>query len=608
MNAAIASTARRLATRDERADDDWLVTLSLEAPGRVLPVGLPFASRGPFSAFVEGQLVDRVELARTLGVRLAEDDSQLVLAAYEKWGDEATARLRGRFACIIVDRDRNRALIAHDPVGSHPVFLAERPRAVHVATNPQQLLEAPGVSRELNAAVLADHLCRRSASAEDTFFAGVRRLPAGHAAIIQGGQLRLERVWNPAPDGAADDLTVAECQQFDDVLERAVSRTLQARRTAVFLSGGLDSTTLAAIAAEAIRRRGGAAPIALSLTLSDPRYDERLLRSAASRALGLSQHALEFSSAVGPRPLLSQALALSRRLPSPLVNVWTPPYLALARLGVRHGIDTILSGEGGDECLLTPAVHAADLLAGGNLVEWYRFTRMWQASEGGGSIGSLRTLGWQCGLRPLAGQMLSRLAPDRWSRRRVNRMLQRDPAWIAPDPAVRAEQERRAPAALGVAAQPASARLAEPRLCLDVASAATLLDELYFTGQMTGVRILTPYFDPDLIAFVCRMPLAEVNAGGRLRGLQRRRLAAHAPALGYDTRTTVRATSLFRSTLEADRASAVAEVGGLPTLSALGVVDRRKAEAVLAGKAEADSWMRFWDLLNLETWARASTS
>ena len=104
------------------------------------------------------------------------------------------------------------------------------------------------------------------------------------------------------------------------------------------------------------------------------------------------------------------------------------------------------------------------------------------------------------------------------------------------------------------------------------------------------------------------MPLAEVNAGGRLRGLQRRRLAAHAPALGYDTRTTVRATSLFRSTLEADRASAVAEVGGLPTLSALGVVDRRKAEAVLAGKAEADSWMRFWDLLNLETWARASTS
>src|SRR5262249_24156234 len=352
MRAVQANLGRGPSLPDGTADDDWLLTLSLESPARALPPTLPFVSRGPLAVFFHGQLFDRVELARTLGVRLAEPDAAIVLEAQEQWGDEAVGRLRGRFAVAIVDRERNRVIVARDPMGLHPLFYAERPRTVHIATTPQRLVDVPGVSRALNLPLLADHLCRRYASATPTYVAAVGRVPAGYRAIVSRGDVRLERSWDPFPaDGPREWLTERECDAFDEVLERAVTRTLHAKRAAVFLSGGLDSGTVAAIATDESRRRGDAPPLALSLGLPDSACDERSLQAAVARELGLAQHALDFPKAIGSQPLLLQALALTRALPSPLSNVWTPPYLTLARLGARHGVETVLSGDGGDEWL-----------------------------------------------------------------------------------------------------------------------------------------------------------------------------------------------------------------------------------------------------------------
>lgn len=605
MITAEASSARTLGPSTAADGDDWILRLSLDAPGRTLPVGLPFVTRGPLSVFFEGQLFDRVDLARALGVRVAEGDAAIALAAQERWGDAAVGRLRGRFAVVIIDRDRNAALIGHDPMGLHPVFFAEQTRRLFVATTPQQLLEAPGVSRALNLPLLADHLCRRFGSAEETYFEDVRRLPAGHRLRISGGRLRLERSWDPIPaDGPVEWLTARECDQFDEVLERAVMRTLHTRRAAVFLSGGLDSGTIAAIASDVKRRQASDAPIALSLGLPDAECDERTQQASVARELSLAQHALDFNQALGPDPLLSQALALSRGLGSPLSNVWTPPYLTLARMAARHGVDTVLSGEGGDEWLAMPAWHAADLLKRGDLSGWYRFAQMWRASEGGASGEVFRALGWRFGLRPLAGQWISRVSPAGWDRNRAVRLLDSDPAWIAPDPGVRAEQRRRAPAALGPANPPHGFRCADFRICLDDAMTAVQLEEAYTFGQMLGVRFLMPYYDPDLVELTCRMPPAELNAGGRLRGLQRKRLAARLPDLGYDRQTKVLATSFYRATIDAGRSTAIAEVGGLSTLAELGIVDSCRAESVLLDPRGPGDGLRFWDLLNLEAWAR----
>ncbi len=604
MMATAASAARGPATFEDNATDDWIVTLSLEAPGRVLPAGLPAVLRGPLAVLFEGELFDRVDLARALGVRVAQPDADLVLAAAEQWGDDATARLRGRFAAVVVDRRRRRAIVAHDPMGTHPLFFAEGARALHVATSPDRLIERPGISRALNLPVMADFLCRRAVNAQDTFFAAVRRLAPGYHLVIANGRLRCERSWNPLPDGRREWLTSRECRQFDDVVDRAVERALpRLGRAAVFLSGGLDSTLLAAAAADLSRARSAPAPLALTLELPSPECDERALQTAVARELALPQHSLEFSRAVSRRPLLSQALDLTRRLPAPLANAWTPAYMALARIGVLHGAATILSGEGGDEWLATAPTYAADLLARGDLAGWHRFARLWQTGERRAS--TWRMFGWRFGVRPLLGRAAARFAPEAWDRRRTARLLSSDPEWIAPDPAIRAEQRRRAPLALGSARPPRGFRDADLRATLDDPSTAQLFDELYFVGRMTGARVLVPYFDPDVVAFVSRMPPAEVHAGDRWRGIQRRRIAARLPRLDVDRRPKVLATQFFRETLENGRASAIAEVGTLATLDALGVVDRVRAETVLHDTASNADVSRAWDLINLEAWARA---
>jgi hypothetical protein len=196
------------------------------------------------------------------------------------------------------------------------------------------------------------------------------------------------------------------------------------------------------------------------------------------------------------------------------------------------------------------------------------------------------------------------VAPVHWDRRRTGRLLASDPIWVAPDPSIRAAQERRASSALGPANPQYGFRSEDFRVCLDDATTAVQLEEAFYVGQLAGVRFLMPYYDPDLVALACRMPPAQLNAGGRLRGLQRRRLAARLPTLGFDRQTKVLATSYYGSTLQAGRAAAIAEVGGLFTLASLGVVDRSRAEAVLADTSGSSGLLRFWDLLNLEMWAR----
>ncbi|HUL73811.1 MAG TPA: asparagine synthase-related protein [Vicinamibacterales bacterium] len=606
MTAARADAARRGALAAASAQDDWLCSFALDAPARSLPPGVPFTTRGPLSVFVEGLLFDRADLERALGARFPDADADLVAAACERWGEAALDRLRGRFVAVVVDRTSDRVLIARDPVGLHPLFYAEYSGVAHVATTPGRLLAQPGISRAFNLPLLADHLCRRYPDARETFFAAVRRLPVGYRASIGQGRLRLERVWDPVPaDRPIDWATDEECRAFDEVFDRAVGRTLQAGRTAVFLSGGLDSGTIAAAATDLARRRSLPAPLALSLGLPAAECDERLVQAGVARALGLTQHLLDFPAALGSLPLLTQSLALTRRLSSPLVNAWMPPYLALARLGRLHGAETVLSGDGGDEWFAAPAWHAADLIARGDLAGWRQFARLWQQSEGGSTGEIFRALGWRYGVRPILGGLLSRVSPATWDRQRSARLIASDPVWVAPDPAIRAEQQRRAPLALGPAAPAHGFRWADFRVCLDDATTAVQLEETYELGQRAGVRFLLPYYDADLVSLACRMPPAWHQADGRLRGLQRRRLAARLPQLGVERRAKVLATAFHRETLEASRRAAIAEVGALSTLGDLGVVDAVRAGAVLADESGADEKLRFWDLLNLEAWARS---
>ena len=225
-------------------------------------------------------------IAKTWQVHLSPDcsDAKLVLQAYAREGEAALSRLRGSFIVAIVDGARGRAILARDPMGSHPLFYVEMGSCVLFAASPGRLLDWPGVSREFNRAAIADHLCHRWPDPHETFFKAVRRVPPGTRALLASGRLRFDRYWDPAPvDRPVQWLTAEQASRFDEVFDRAVKRCLCHGQTGIFLSGGLDSISVAAVAADCARASGQSPPLALSLGFPHPECNEQERQAAVAR-------------------------------------------------------------------------------------------------------------------------------------------------------------------------------------------------------------------------------------------------------------------------------------------------------------------------------------
>jgi asparagine synthase (glutamine-hydrolysing) len=587
--------------------DDWVLPISIDQPGRVLSESVRWFQQGPFRCFFHGLLFDRELLADSIGRnQFGFSDAALILRAYERDGEEALSRLRGSFVLAIVDCSRDLAIVARDQLGSHPLFYADVGSRVLFASSPQSLLQQPGVSKALNRAAMADHLCFRYPDLHETFFAAVRRVPPGWRATISGGRLHLNRYWNPASeDGPIQWLTTEEIDRFDEVFERAVERCLGHGRTGIFLSGGFDSVSVAVAATERTRQMSLQAPLALSLGFPDPECDERKVQTAIAKGLGLEQILLDVREALGFRPLLEQALQLNAALPAPLINTWQPAYLTLAERARPHGIRTILTGHGGDEWLTVSPYLAADLLRRGAFVELAQFLRTLKRSFTRRPIISTTLL--RFGLRPLASLAIDRFFPRAHNASRLKRILNSDPVWVAPDQELRAEQRRRAEIALNASVIPQqSFYFRELRSSLDHPLVSWEAEEQYELGNRIGVRFLHPFTDPDLVEMLYRTPPQVLNRGGRTKGLVRGKVARRFPELGFEGHRKVAATSFYQSVILNEGPALANAAIDFPALSGLGLVDGRAASAaVAAGFKRRDSvFLRFCHIVGLEMWAR----
>jgi asparagine synthase (glutamine-hydrolysing) len=563
-------------------------------------------------AFFHGLLFDREDVAAAVGERApARSDAELVLAAYERAGASALTRLRGSFVVAVADRASGRTIVARDPLGMHPLFYARSGESVFFAPEPRLLFARAGIASTPNRLALADHLCHRWPLPDETFFQHVRRVPPGSQAVIANRQFHVERYWDPSPaDRPVQWLSDEEADRFDERLDRAVNRCLNTGRTGIFLSGGLDSISVAAVSADQARRTRKDPPAALSLAFPDPECDERVVQSAVARRLGLPHRMLGFYDAVGPRGLLAPALDLNRGLASPVLNTWEPAYLALAAAGRVDGIETILTGYGGDEWLSVSPYLSADLMRRGDLSGLARFVGVWQRSYNYSRPRLLQSALWRFGLRPLAGQALHRLAPAAWEASRNRRALSADPGWIAPDPELREEQRTRALANLASADPAGGFYMREVRQAIGNALTSWEMEEQYQFGRKAGVRFMHPYWDADLVDMLYRAPPQRLMHGGLSKGLVRDTVARRFPGLGFERQRKVAATSFYRAVLQAEGPPLARALGDLHALEGLGVVDAGRTRTFLrtAFDRGGKDLHRVWHLLNLETWVRPYVS
>ena len=194
---------------------------------------------------------NRAELAPRLG--LSDDtsvpDSAFVLAAYERWGDALPDRVIGEFALAIVDRRRGGVLLARDHGGMRPLVVHERRGVVAFASTALALTALDGVGHRLDVARAAEALALLPS--ERTLVEGIRWLPAGTAAWVSASGVRQWSWWRPDAHEVVDlGSPAAYERELREALDAAVTARLRSRgRVGVSLSGGLDSTSVAATAA-----------------------------------------------------------------------------------------------------------------------------------------------------------------------------------------------------------------------------------------------------------------------------------------------------------------------------------------------------------------------
>ncbi len=274
----------------------------------------------------------------------SQTDTEVVLNAYQAWGEACIGRFTGMFAFVIWDRRRRRLFAARDRLGIKPLYYSTAGGRFAFASELKALLEMPGFDRRVDAAALRSFLQHGYVSAPASIFRSARSLPPGCTLTWTAGEPapRIERYWRVesfyAPvardEGEAGD-------ELDGLLRRAVLQHLVSDvPLGAFLSGGLDSSLVVAL----MRQATSAEVRTFTVGFDEAAYDESRFAERVARHLGTTHTALrvtavEAKAAVAKLPVLyDEPFADSSQIPTYLVSKLT-----------REHVTVALSGDGGDE-------------------------------------------------------------------------------------------------------------------------------------------------------------------------------------------------------------------------------------------------------------------
>jgi asparagine synthase (glutamine-hydrolysing) len=275
--------------------------------------------------------------ARGVGFR-SHSDTEVVLALYERHGIEMLSRLRGMFAMALWDERERTLLLARDPYGIKPLYYAERGGMLRFASQVNALQAGGAVSDEVDPTGLAGFLLWGSVPEPLTLRRQVRAVPSGHYLLVRDG-----RVGEARPHYAFDETPAADDAGVTAALEDSVGAHLESDvPVAVFLSSGLDSSLIAALA----QRRSAEPLTALTLTFDDYRgtlNDEGPLAAEVARAVG-ARHVERRVSRTEFLDLWPRAL---EAMDQPSIDGFNT--YVVSKVAHDEGFKVVLSGLGGDE-------------------------------------------------------------------------------------------------------------------------------------------------------------------------------------------------------------------------------------------------------------------
>src|SRR4051794_36907611 len=286
----------------------------------------------------------------------SQGDTEVLAHLYEQDGERMLPELRGMFAVAAWDARRRSLFLARDRFGIKPLYWTQVGARLAFASELTALLRLPWVSREPDPDALEAFLALNVVPAPLTVMRGIRKLPPGHLLRTQDGAVRVQRWARPAPV-AAEEVRTERFETLAAELRNRLRDSVRAHLVAdvpvgVLLSGGVDSSTLAALAA----LESAHALRTFSIGFRERSFDELDLARQVARRYRTDHHELVLEpDAVELLPEVAAAYD------EPSGDSSALPTFLVSRLAAEH-VKVALSGEGGDELFGGYEVYAADLL------------------------------------------------------------------------------------------------------------------------------------------------------------------------------------------------------------------------------------------------------
>jgi len=302
---------------------------------------------GRWHIVFNGEIYNYVELRRDLEVRgvmfQTQSDTEVLLQAWAEDGADCLPRLNGMFAFAIWDAREKRLTLARDPLGIKPLYYANHRGELLFASELRSLLRYPGFKPGLDPASINKYLAFGYIPAPSTAYAGVRKLEPGQVVIWSPAGRRTEYFWdlpiedNPVGAGTFDE----SAEATRDLLREAVRYQLRSDvEVGILLSGGIDSSAVAALAAPLAGRKLHS----FSIGFQEASYNELPFAEMVARKVGTEHH----HQTLTPTDVAGALPQIYRGLDEPLGDASLVPTWFLSRLAASK-VKTVLGGDGGDE-------------------------------------------------------------------------------------------------------------------------------------------------------------------------------------------------------------------------------------------------------------------
>jgi len=337
-----------------------------------------------------GEIYNDPELRRQLGdVRFRTgSDCESPLHLYRRKGLGFVDDLRGMYAIAIYDPAAAKLVLTRDPFGIKPLYYVESAAFFAFASEPGALIAAGLADRRVRPRARAELLQLKFTTGADTIFSQIHRVLPGETLVVSDGKIAERRRRPALPAGAPLAIDYEDAMhRLDEVLRDSVEHHLRSDVPyGLFLSGGIDSSTLVGLMAELSPNP----VVAISASFPDSSVpDESGDARRVARAVGADHHVVEMSADY----FWSRAPRIAEALDDPTTDAATIPTFALAQAARNH-VTVVLSGEGGDEMFCGYSRYRRARWLGGALTRHARTRGEFEAF--GNMNGALA--GWRAGL------------------------------------------------------------------------------------------------------------------------------------------------------------------------------------------------------------------